>query len=57
MAVVEVDPERCPNWHEFGPNLVTRGWLPCDCTEGATGHRTWFCWSCRVTTYAPPRAP
>jgi hypothetical protein len=54
MAVVEVAPERCPNGHEFGPNRVVVGWLPCQCTEGRAGHRTYWCRTCRVTVYVPP---
>jgi hypothetical protein len=37
-----------------GPSTVVVGWHPCLRVEGATGHRTWYCWACRVTTYAPP---
>ena len=25
LAVVEVDPDHCPNGHELGPNMVTKG--------------------------------
>jgi hypothetical protein len=24
----------------LGPNMVTKGWLPCLCVEGHSGHRT-----------------
>jgi hypothetical protein len=57
MAIVEVDPEQCPNGHPLGPGTVTRGWLPCLCVEGATGHRTWYCWTCGVTMFEPPHEP
>jgi hypothetical protein len=57
MAVVEVAPEHCPNGHPLVAGSVTVGWLPCDCTEGATGHRTWYCWACGVTMYEPPHEP
>jgi hypothetical protein len=52
MAVVEVDPERCPNGHLLAGNMQ-RGWLPCLCVEGATGHRTWYCRTCGTTIYEP----
>ena len=48
-VVVERDPSHCPNGPELGPNRVIKGWLPCDCTEGRTGHRTWYCMRCGVT--------
>lgn len=56
-GVVELDPTHCPYGHLLGPNKVTRGWLPCRCVEGHTGHRTWYCWTCLVTIYAPPHVP
>jgi hypothetical protein len=39
-GVVELDPTHCPYGYLLGPNKVTRGWLPCRCVEGHTGHRT-----------------
>jgi len=53
-VVVERDPSHCPNGHPLGPNQVTKGWLPCQCVEGATGHRTWYWRTCGVTMYEPP---
>ena len=49
-----VDPPNCPNGHQLGPNTMTPGSLPCECTEGHTGHRTYYCRTCRVTMYEPP---
>jgi hypothetical protein len=54
MAVVEVAPEHCPNGHGLGSNRVIKGWLPCLCVEGRTGHATWYCRTCGVTMYEPP---
>jgi hypothetical protein len=57
MAVVEVHPEWCPNGHRLVAGNVTKGWLPCVCVGGRTGHRTLFCWTCRETVYLPPHTP
>jgi hypothetical protein len=57
MAVVEVHPEWCPNGHRLVAGNVTKGWLPCLCVDGRTGHRTLFCWTCRETVYLPPHTP
>ena len=54
-VVVERDPSHCPNrGHELGPNKVLKGWLPCQCAEGRTGHGTCTAGRVRVTMYAPP---
>jgi hypothetical protein len=34
--------------------MVTKGWLPCLCVEGYSGHRTWYCRTRGVTMYEPP---
>jgi hypothetical protein len=52
--VVEVAPEQRPNGHQLGPNRVVKGWLPCLCVEGRSGHRTYYCRTCGVTMYVPP---
>ena len=57
MAVVEVAPERCPNGHPLGPGTVVVGWHTCQCVEGHSGHRTYYCRTCRVTMYEQPHAP
>ena len=57
MAVVEHAPAECPNGHQLGPNRVVVGWHPCDCTEGRSGHRTYWCRECRTTMYEAPRTP
>jgi hypothetical protein len=54
-AVVEVAPEHCPNGHPLGPGTVVVGWPPCQCVEGHSGHRTYYCRTCGVTMYEPPR--
>ncbi|MGO9351066.1 MAG: hypothetical protein ACLP3C_09685, partial [Mycobacterium sp.] len=45
-------PQRCPNGHRLGPNLVLVGHQPCagNCHGG---HTTWECLSCNAITYAP----
>jgi hypothetical protein len=41
MPVVEVNLERCLNGHPLtAPGSMQRGWPPCLCVEGHTGHRT-----------------
>ena len=57
MAVVEHVPDACPNGHPFGPGRVVVGWHPCLCVEGRSGHRTYWCRTCRVTVYVPPHTP
>jgi hypothetical protein len=54
MVVVEVAPEHCPNGHPLGPGTVVVGWHPCQCVEGHSGHRTYWCRTCGVTSYVPP---
>lgn len=36
-------PARCPFGHRLTRYTVLVGWIPCDCTPGAGGHRTWTC--------------
>lgn len=43
VARSERAPSRCPAGHRLTPNRVLVGWIPCDCTPGAGGHRTWTC--------------
>lgn len=51
---IERAPTRCPNGHRLGPRTVLVGWVPCDCTPGAGGHRVYTCRSCDVTIGRPP---
>lgn len=43
VALQERAPTICPVGHRLIPNRVLVGWIPCDCTLGAGGHRTWTC--------------
>jgi hypothetical protein len=43
--------------HPFGPGRVVVGWHPCLCVEGHSGHRTYWCRTCRTTLHVPPHAP
>ncbi|MCK8671540.1 hypothetical protein M1M07_10465 [Rhodococcus sp. HM1] len=54
MALQERAPTICPVGHRLIPNWVLVGWIPCDCTLGAGGHRTWTCGICEVTIGSPP---
>jgi hypothetical protein len=59
-TVVEVPPDRCPAGHPLLPHGTLVGWLPCDCTPGVHGHRTYRCRflvdgaECGRVIYFPP---
>ena len=54
MSVSEQRPERCPGGHVYVGGEYLVGWLPCGCTVGHTGHRTYWCQHCGHVLEIPP---
>jgi len=54
MAVSEQQPERCRCGNVYGAGEYLVGWLPCGCTVGHTGHRTYWCQHCGHVLEIPP---
>jgi hypothetical protein len=56
-------PEQCHHGHEWGPGLVTVGWMPCDCPEAQAenmGHLWVRCHAaegCSSIWYRPAHSP
>ena len=56
-------PTWCPYGHEWGPGLVTVGWMPCECPEAQaanTGHLWVRCQAelgCTSIWYRPAHSP
>ena len=56
-------PKQCHHGHEWGPGLVTVGWMPCECPEAQaenTGHLWVRCHAaegCLSIWYRPAHSP
>jgi hypothetical protein len=54
QSMSEQRPERCPAGHVYVGGEYLVGWLPCGCTIGHTGHRTYWCTHCGLVLEVPP---
>ena len=50
-TLIELSPATCPAGHDRRGGGV--GFMPCRCTDGYRGHRTWDCPKCGVVAVWP----